>query len=180
MEAHRHLPKRKSEKQPELLMGGPVFEFGPGWGVKIKKWFKKYLIGGDCTLCRATRYVLLFGIVVLLFGGPQIRSFLDGQKQKALISETKITETAQLGESKIKLARRALGDYLDKFTSTTLTNGQKVFIETVLGQTIEEELKPGVRVDFDFENIKTLIEQSRLLTPSQLQKWEEYAKKVKF
>lgn len=180
MEAHGHLPKGKTGKQPELLTGGPVFEFSPGWEVKIKKWFKKYILGGNCALCRATRYVLLFGVVVLLFGGPQIRTFLDGQKQRALISETKITETAQSGDSKIKLARRALADYLDKFTDTTITKGQKVFIETVLSQTITDELKPGTRVDFDFENIKTLIEQSRLLTPSQLQKWEEYAKKVKF
>lgn len=180
MEAHRHFPKEKSERQPELLMGGPVFEFGPGWGVKVEKWFKKYILGGNCTLCRATRYVLLFGILILIFGGPQIRTFLDGQKQQALISETKITETAQLGESKIKLARRALADYLDKFAETTVTNGQKVFIETVLSQTITDELKPGAQVDFDFENIRTLIEQSRLLTPSQLQKWEEYAKRVKF
>src|SRR3989344_9472684 len=179
MIAYRHKPPKHDDRQ-QTLSGGPVFDFGPGWGVKIKKWFKKYLIGGDCTLCRATRYVLLFGILVLLFGGPQIRSFLNGQRQQALISETKITETAQLGESKIKLSRRALAGYLDKFTDTTLSNGQKVFIETVLSQTITDELKPGTRIDFDFENIKTLIEQSRLLTPSQLQKWEDYAKSVKF
>ncbi|MBI2669569.1 MAG: hypothetical protein HYX20_00230 [Candidatus Yanofskybacteria bacterium] len=168
------------DHQQPIFFSGPVFEFGPGWGVKVKKWSKKYIFGGDCTLCRTTRYALFFGIVVLLFGGPQIRSFLDGQKQQALISEIKITETAQIGDSKIKLTRRALAGYLGKFTNTTLTNGQKVFIETVLSQTIVDELKPGAQIDFNFENIKTLIEQSRLLTPSQLQKWEDYAKSVKF
>lgn len=179
MIAYQHKSPKPNNRQ-QTLSGGPVFEFGPGWGVKVKKWFKKYLIGGNCTLCRATRYVLLFGVLMLLFGGPQIKLFLNGQKQQALISETKITETAQLGDSKIKLARRALANYLGKFTDTTLTNGQKVFIETVLSQTITDELKPGTRIGFDFENIKNLIEQSRLLTPSQLQKWEDYAKKVKF
>ncbi|MBI2063255.1 MAG: hypothetical protein HYT61_03425 [Candidatus Yanofskybacteria bacterium] len=159
---------------------GPVFEFGPGWGSKIKKWFKKYILGGHCTLCRATRYVLLFGLVLLVFGGPQLKSLLDSKKQQALISETRITETAQSGDSKIKMARRALTGYLNKFTDTTVTNGQRVFIETVLSQTITDELKPGAQIDFDFKSVETLIEQSRLLTPSQLQKWEDYAKKVKF
>ncbi|MDO8669676.1 MAG: hypothetical protein Q7K65_05275, partial [Candidatus Buchananbacteria bacterium] len=176
-----HQLKLLKNVEHQQVSGGPIFEFGPGWGVKIKKWVKKYLFGGDCTLCRNTRYILLAGIIILIIGWPQFKSLINDKEQQALtISETKITETVQLSDSKIKLARRALADYLDKFTDTNITNGQKVFIETVLSQTMTDELKLGTQIDFDFENIKTLIEQSRLLTPSQLQKWEKYAKSVKF
>ncbi len=179
MTEHQHKSVKHEHHQP-IFLGGPVFEFGPGWGAKVKKWIKKYLFGGHCTLCRATRYILLFGLMLLIFGGPQLKSLLDSKKQQALIDENKITETVQSGDSKIKLARHALTDYLGKFSDTTITNGQRVFIETVLSQTITEELKPGILIKLDFENIKTLIEQSRLLTPSQLQKWEDYAKGIKF
>ena len=161
--------------------GGPVFEFGPGWGAKIKKWSKKYLLGGNCTLCRVTRYVLLFGVVILVFGGPQLKEQFGKQHKQKLAGQIKIAEVVNVGDSRIKLARRALSDYLAKFPDPTLGNGHKVFIETTLGQELDDDaFRVGTSIDFVVDDIKSAIEKSRSLTPYQLQRWEDSARKVKF
>lgn len=172
-------PIKSSRRQD--TPSGPVFDFGPGWGHKTKKWFKKYILGGKCTLCRATRYVFLLGIIILIFGGPQLRVFFDGHDNQKLTGQLIISEVIQSGDSKIKLARRALADYLTKLPDPTLTNGQKVYIETILGQEIDNDnFRAGNSIEFPTDHIKSIIEKSKLLTPSQLQRWDAAAKGVKF
>lgn len=177
------------EQQPKLLKDpgnqqiskGPVFEFGPGWNVKTKKWFKKYILGGTCTLCRATRYVLLFGIIILLFGGAPWKQSADTPAKDSLKGQATIAEAVQGGDSRIKLARRALSDYLVRFPGPILSGGQKIYIETTLAQkVVSGALTVGTKIEFLVEDLKLAIEKSKSLTSSQLRRWEAAAKSVKF
>lgn len=180
MIGQQHKPTKHDGHQ-QFLLGGPVFEFGPGWSVKTKKWFKKYVLGGNCALCRSSRYVLFFGLVILIFGGPQLKQLVSGPPKQTLTGQIKISETVQRGDSRIKLTRRALANYLAQFPDPVLTNGQKVFIETSLGQEITNDVfRTGVNVEFEIDDIESAIKKSKSLTPSQLQRWENAAKGVKF
>ena len=180
MTGHQHKSSKHDNRQ-QTLSGGPVFEFGPGWGAKTKKWFKKYLFGGDCALCRMTRYVLLFGALLLLFGGPQLGSFLGTEKENTELTKAVIVETVQRGDSKTRIARRAVSDYLNGNGELDLTPGQKVFIEANLVELLgNTTLQTGQIIEFKIEDIANLIHEAEQLSPATRQKWEDYAKKVRF
>ena len=175
-----------AKHQPQLVdnrqkSNGPVFEFGPGWGAKTKKFLKKYALGGDCSLCRDTRYVLLAVIIILVVGWPYFKKMAGQQQPEPLTGQIKIAEVVQPGDSKIKFARRALADYLAESPDITLTNGQKVFIETILGQGITSDtFKTGASIEFPAETMKSAIAKSKSLSPSQLKYWEAAAKGIRF
>ncbi|MEK7151400.1 MAG: hypothetical protein AAB784_01640 [Patescibacteria group bacterium] len=176
-----HQPKLLDTKASHQSSNGPIFEFGPGWGAKTKKWLKKYILGGNCSLCRNTRYILLIGVIILIFGGPQLKNFVAKQPVNTLTGQIKITEIIQSGDSKIKITRKALSEYLIRFPNIKLTNGQKVFIETVLGQKIDDNsMRVGLSIDISFVDIESAIKASGSLTQSQLTRWEAAAKQVKF
>mgnify|MGYP001589209612 CR=1 FL=1 len=168
-----------TEHQQKLLKtGGPVFEFGPGWGAKTKKWFKKYVLAADCPLCRNTRYILIIGLVFIIFFGPRLELWMNPKKQ-APAQAAIIKVLVQKGDSKTKLARRALVDYLVK-SPEELTGGQKIFIENILSRKITTGLKVNGNIEFATEDIRSALNESKTLTPFQLQKWEEYSKRVSF
>ena len=175
-----------AKHQPQLVdnrqkSNGPVFEFGPGWGAKTKKFLKKYALGGDCSLCRDTRYVLLAVIIILVVGWPYFKKMAGQQQPEPLTGQIKIAEVVQHGDSKIKLARRALTNYLAQSPDVSLTNGQRVFIETIIGQDIaNDRFKTGTNIDFSADTLKSLIAKSKSLSPSQLKYWETAAKGIKF
>ena len=179
-------PADSKHQQPHLVgSSGPVFEFGPGWGAKSKQWLKKYILGGNCTLCRTVRYVMLFAFILLILLGPRFQSTDNSDdssdKESGVPTKAVIAETVIKGDSKIALARRVLTDYLSQFPDSTLTNGRKVYIETVLGQKISSGVfHAGASIEFLHDDIKFAIENSKLLSPSQLKRWEKAAKKVKF
>lgn len=179
--------KMSSEHQPKLLknleksLGGPVFEFGPGWGHKTKKWFKKYILGGKCTLCKSTRYILLLGAIILIFGGPQLREYFDDRENQKLTGQITISEVVQTGDSKTHVARRAVTEYLKKSDDLTLTPGQRIFVEAKLIQSINNyDFRVGQTIEFDPEQIHLLGHEAESLSPATLQKWEKYAREVKF
>lgn len=151
---------------------GPIFEPGPGWGGKLKKWSKKYILGGDCTLCQATRYVLVFGIIFLAIAWPKFHV------PPKIEEKSKITEIVQLKDGKTHLARRMLAKYLEQNPEIEITKAQKVFIETTLREKIVAELAVGNTVEIAVDEIKEAVEKSKLLSPFQLKKWEFYAEAV--
>ena len=174
-------PKLLKNPERQQAPGGPVFEFGPGWSAKTKKWYKKYILASNCSLCLKTRYVLLAGIIVLIAGWPQFKKMSNRQPQDLLTDQIKIAKIVQTGDSKIKLARRVLSDYLARFPDLSLTNGQKIFVETVLGQDITNDaFRAGANIEIAADDIKSVITRSKSLTPSQLQHWETAAKSVRF
>lgn len=151
---------------------GPVFEPGPGWGEKLKKWSKKYILGGNCALCRATRYVVVFGIVFLAIAWPKLNT------PPSVREESKIVETVRHKDGKTHLARRGLVQYLEQNPEIKITKAQKVFIETSLREKILGELTLGNTVEITTKEVEQAVEQAKLLTPLQLKKWEFYAEAV--
>ena len=154
---------------------GPIFEPGPGWGGRIKKWSKKYILGWDCSLCRATRFVLIFGIIFLILAGPRINN-----QEQVEVAKNTVTETVQPGDGQTHLARRLLAKFLGQNKEISLTKGQKVFIENVLSEKVPKALLVvGQNIPLDLKEIMSAIKEAKLLSPSQLQRWEKYAERVK-
>ena len=154
---------------------GPIFEPGPGWGGKLKKWSKKYILGWDCSLCRATRFVLIFGIIFLILAGPEINN-----QERAEVEEKTVVETVQPRDGQTHLARRLLAKFLEHNKEISLTGGQKIFIENTLSEKVPDALLVvGQNVSLDLKEITSAIEEAKLLSLSQLQRWEKYAERVK-
>ena len=96
-------------------------------------------------------------------------------------AESIVAQEVQRGDSRTTIARRALAEYLTTAIDDILTAGQKVFIENKLSQSLTGAiLKIGTSIEIKTDDIKSVIEESKQLTQSQLQKWEEFAQKVKF
>lgn len=155
---------------------GPVFEAGPGWGGKVKAWFGKYF------------YKVILPVIVVALIGYGITNRNSGENNDTLSpldtnlpsnSTATISQTVNKGDGKILVARRAIAQYLTENSDISMTAGQKVYLETVLAQTIDNSLfKNGETVNFSVNDILSQIEKARLLTPIQLDKWEVYARKA--
>ena len=149
--------------------GGPVFDFGPGWGFYVKKWLGKYLFK-----------IVLPAIVVIVAMGIFVSRNEAENGKKTIIPEETIKIVVLRGDSRALLARKALAEYLKENPQETLTGGQKLFIEEILRQKLTNpKLTVGEVAEFAVDDIKTAITQAEKLTQFQLEAWEEYAKKVK-
>ena|SRR3989344_6987360 len=123
--------------------------------------------------------LLLIAVVAILFfmknnGGKQ-DSINKTETDGATISVTVIRS-----DGYTKVARRALANYLSMHSEELLTNGQKVFIEDKLRRTLNQHLVVGEEVDFEMEKLQTLVVQAKSLSRRQLDKWDVYARSVKF
>jgi hypothetical protein len=149
---------------------GPIFEVKPGWGGKLKNWikanYKRFLT------------VMLIGFIVATGITLAIKQ-KNSSKPEAETAST-LTQIVAKGDSKTLVARKVLAEYLSQFTTVSLSNGQKVFIEELLKKEAPEKMTEGEKIEFKVQTIKTLIDQSFKLLPSTLDKWEMYARNVKF
>ncbi len=173
--------------QPKLLdqeksaaHSGPIFEFTPGWGYKTKKWIKKYVLANDCMLCRSTRYILLTGIIILILAKPKLNSLFKNDVKTNDIISGAITRVVQPGDSKTKLARRAISDYLNRFPEVSFTKGQRLFAEVKLQEKITQDIIISNPIKFSEQDIKTILDASRNLPETQIKKWNEYAARISF
>ncbi len=127
------------------------------------------------------RYLLIVAIVAIVgiagfFGIKRWSRTPSPVNQPATISQT-----VMINDSQTKLARQALATYLGQQPDITLSNAQKLFIETTLAQAHKiPHLTVGSSVEFQISEIASLITQSQNLTASQIQKWSELARGVKF
>lgn len=157
---------------------GPVFEAGPGWGAKIKTWLGKYF------------YKVILPIIIIAlvaYGIIGRKSNNNNNTNNTNPLETNIfsnnsmavSETVNKGDGKIIVARRALAQFLSDNTDITLTAGQKVYLETVLSQTIDSNsFTVGQTVSFPEQTILDHIDNAKNLKPGQLDKWEVYARQA--
>jgi len=159
----------KLSLEKDFAPKGPIFEIKPGWGGRLKKWiknnYKRFLTGILIGLIIATGIVL---------------AIKQGRTPVKTQTATMITQVVAKGDSQTLIARKALAEYLSEFSNTSLTSGQKVFIEELLQKEIKGKLVEGTKIEFKIEDIENLIEQSFNLLPSTLEKWEMYAKNVRF
>lgn len=92
-------------------------------------------------------------------------------------TENSFIETAEKGNGTTHLARRALGNYLEKNPDSTLTKEHKIYIEDYLRKNVAQ--KGGVKVGTSIEFSKTLIDQAishaKTLNERQLENLKRYS-----
>lgn len=149
---------------------GPVFEAGPGWGAKTKQWLGRYFF----------KVIVPMAVVVLVIYAIAARSPNSAEDSATESPAPTITPSISIevnrGDSRISIARRALAKYLT-LSPGELTDGQKLFIETEFGQKTKGiALKIGETIDINIDDLKAVIEKSKTLTKTQLDKWEVMVK----
>jgi len=94
-------------------------------------------------------------------------------------TEASFMETAAKGEGTTNLARRALANYLEKNTDTSLSAEHKIFIEDYLRRQVSNgKLKVGDSREFSKDMIAKSIEKSKELNEKQLKNLQKYAQRV--
>ena len=92
-------------------------------------------------------------------------------------TETAFIESAERGNGTTHLARRALGNYLEKNPDSSLTKEHKIYIEDYLRKNVGS--KGGVKIGTSIEFSKTLIDaaisKSKTLNDRQLENLKQYS-----
>ncbi len=151
--------------------GGPIFEAGPGWGFKIKKWLGKNLAG---------RILPVIAVLVLAWGLFVIIKAQTAKHANTTAQPDKIFQIVSAGDSGTLVARKALSAYLKLNPDAQLNPGQRIFIENVLSKEVSGKLAAGEKKEFDVNTIKTLVSEAKNLSATQLSKWEAYSRGIKF
>jgi len=94
-------------------------------------------------------------------------------------TESSFVETAGKGDGTTHLARRALANYLEKNSDSSLTAEHKIYIEDYLRkQAGKKKVGIGTSVEFSKDNIQKAIEKSKGLSEKQLKNLHKYAVRV--
>lgn len=95
-------------------------------------------------------------------------------------TEKSFVETAAKGDSQTKLARRALANYLEKNTDSSLTPEHKIYIEDYLRKNSPQKGKVHVGTSMEFEKdlIQNAITKAKTLNDNQLKNLHKYAVRV--
>jgi hypothetical protein len=165
-----------ADEQPKLLngpdkksLGGPVFDFGPGWGFYVKRWLGKYLF----------KIILPAVVVIVAMGIYASRN--EAENNAKVAANKKITVIVAHGDSRALLARKALAEYSKENPQEILTGGQKLFIEEILRRKLNNpKLTIGEEIEFYLGDIEAAVYQSKNLSSYQLEVWENYARGIKF
>lgn len=94
--------------------------------------------------------------------------------------EASFVETAEAGDGKTHLARRALTHAIGNNPDWNLSAEQKVYVEDYLQKHVggSQALTPGSKVEFSKEMMNQAIENARGLNEAQLARIKPYAQKV--
>jgi hypothetical protein len=89
-------------------------------------------------------------------------------------------ETAGKGDGTTKLARKALADYLEKNSDSSLTPEHKIYIEDYLRKNVGQKggVHIGTSVEFSKSLISDAISKSKNLSERQLKNLHKYALRV--
>ena len=89
-------------------------------------------------------------------------------------------ETAGKGDGTTKLARKALADYLEKNSDSSLTPEHKIYIEDYLRKNINHKgaVHIGTSVEFSKDLISNAVSKSKTLSAGQLNNLHKYAIRV--
>ena len=95
-------------------------------------------------------------------------------------TDSSFQETAQRGDGKTHLARRALANYLEKNADSSLTAEHKIYIEDYLRKNVGHSgrVYVGTSVEFSKDLIRQAIDHSKNLNERQLQNLHKYAVQV--
>lgn len=95
-------------------------------------------------------------------------------------TEKSFVETASKGDGTTKLARKALANYLEKNTDSSLTPEHKIYIEDYLRKNVKHDggVHIGTSVEFSKDLISDAITKSKNLSAEQLKNLHKYAVRV--
>ena len=95
-------------------------------------------------------------------------------------TDSSFQETAQRGDGKTHLARRALANYLEKNADSSLTAEHKIYIEDYLRKHVgyAGRVHVGTKIEFSKDLIRQAIENSKQLNDSQLKNLQKYSARV--
>ena len=95
-------------------------------------------------------------------------------------TESSFVEKAGAGDGTTKLARRALANYLEKNTDSSLTAEHKIYIEDYLRKNVgfKGKVHVGTSVEFSKDLVKQAVEKSKTLNDRQLNNLHKYAVRV--
>jgi hypothetical protein len=109
----------------------------------------------------------------------------DGTNKTSSVTTSQETdqsfiETAGKGDGTTKLARKALADYLEKNSDSSLTPEHKIYIEDYLRKNVGHKggVKVGTSVEFSKSLIGDAIAKSKNLSAGQLKNLHKYAVRV--
>lgn len=94
-------------------------------------------------------------------------------------TETSFIESAEKGDGATHLARRALGNYLEKTPDSTLSKEHKIYIEDYLRKHVSYgHVRVGTNLEFSKSLIQEAIGKSKQLNDRQLSNLKKYADRV--
>lgn len=95
-------------------------------------------------------------------------------------TENSFVETAAKGDSRTKLARRSLANYLEKNPDSSLSAEHKIYIEDYLQKRVNNKnhIQIGTSVEFSKSAIQEAIAKSKSLNQNQLKNLHKYAVRV--
>lgn len=95
-------------------------------------------------------------------------------------TENSFIETAVRGDSRTKLARKALANFLEKNPDSGLTAEHKIYIEDYLRKKVQHSggISVGTSMEFSKDLIKEAISKSKNLNENQLNNLHKYAVQV--
>lgn len=125
---------------------------------------------------------LAVAVVLGTFATALFIRFYPQETQEPIQQTAVISQTVVRNDNQTLLARRAISEYLATHPEVKLSNGVRLFLETSLAQSRRgsARLTVGSTVEFPLSEIESLIEKSKTLSPIQLRKWENLAKKIRF
>lgn len=95
-------------------------------------------------------------------------------------TEKSFVETAEMGDSQTKLARKALANFLEKNPDAGLSAEHKIYIEDYLRKNVGHNgpVLVGTSIEFSKDLIRDGIAKSKTLNEKQLQNLHKYAVRV--
>ncbi|TSC91716.1 MAG: hypothetical protein CEN90_180 [Parcubacteria group bacterium Licking1014_17] len=157
---------------------GPVFETEPGWGGKLAGWFGG---GGMSWILPAAAIVVLIIGLVMYFGKGGTNNKLAGTSPSPSQQNQGIEVTFVLKDNPTLVARRAITICINVDPLlVSLTNGQRIYMETKLAPKIKGPFTVGNKVTIQYSDLAALVQSAQALTPAQLSSWEVYGRNIKF
>ena len=94
-------------------------------------------------------------------------------------TETSFIESAEKGDGATHLARRALGNYLEKTPDSTLSKEHKIYIEDYLRKHVSYgHVRVGTNLEFSKSLIQEAIGKSKQLNDRQLSNLKKYSSRA--
>ncbi len=152
-----------------LDLRSPIFKPKPGWGGKINNWFKNNF---------ASKILPVLSISTVVVGAYFY--LLKHNNNQAPVQEISQNETMEAvvrsGQGLTHVARTVISEYL-AHNVVDISSEQKIYAETYLVNLIgRKPVTTGEVIMFQTKDVVKAIEESKYLTPYQLEAWGQYIK----